>query len=125
MFGIVDKFDFGSKPNIPEYYFESNLFETGCKVILYGAGHVGKGYYTYIKNTKCVDLIAWTDINYDRDDMKMLGVCSPEDISDLNYDYILIATIYECMADDIKRALVEKGVSLNKIIWVTPKSYME
>lgn len=121
--GINGKFDFGTTFTLPEYYFENDCFAKDTKVILYGAGRVGRGYYQYIKNTKCVELVAWVDKNYCKEELRQMGVVSIEEIKFVEYDCILIATIYENMANDIKCELMNKGIEARKIIWLWPKSY--
>ena len=90
---------------------------------MYGAGRVGQGYFQFIKNTKCVNLVAWVDKNYRKGELQQMGVVSIEDIEHIEYDYILIATIYENMTKDIKCELMNIGIDERKIIWLQPKSY--
>ena len=124
LIGLNGKFDFGFSCNIPEYYFDNSQFDKTTKIILYGAGRVGKGYHTYICNTKCVELVAWVDKNSENDEMRDLGVIMPERIHHLSYDYILIATLYENQAIEIKKKLVEQGIIEKKILWLRPQNYI-
>lgn len=124
MRGLNGKFDFGFTCSVPEYYFEEQFFDKGTRVVLYGAGRVGKGYYLQIQNTKCVELIAWVDKDYRNEELEKLGVVSINAINEDEYDYILLATIYENMAENIKEELVAHGFDEKKILWLQPKNYV-
>ena len=90
----------------------------GKKVVLYGAGNVGKAYYRYItSDAECV-LTAWVDKNakYLRE-VELLPV---EDVNSLftkEYDYIIVAVNRKVHYVQIREELVLKGIPEEKIVW--------
>lgn len=92
------------------------------RVVIYGAGAVGRGYYTQIsKYASCV-IVGWVDkdyknINYDYSDV--IGI---EEIKNLKYDMILIAVNNTEKANDIKKQLHGIGVPEQKILWKKPRT---
>lgn len=90
------------------------------KIILYGAGTVGKDYYAELSRNKKVDLVSWVDINYKSKKLDCRSIDSPDIVMSENFDYILIAVIDRDMAEMIKYHLIQKGIESEKIIWHEP-----
>lgn len=89
-----------------------------CKIVLYGAGDVGRDYFRQIMNRKDLCMCAWVDKNYET-----IGfpIASPNTILGCQYDVVLIALNDEKNVDRIKADLEKIGVNRNKIIWKQPK----
>lgn len=102
------------------YLFPFHLVPKNSKIILYGAGLVGKAYYYCIKNKKYVSLVAWVDKNYSALKLEE-EIESPDVISQKVFDYIVIAINNEKIAMEIKQEMRKKGISENKIIWEKPE----
>lgn len=91
----------------------------GKSIILYGAGGVGKAYYSHIvRDMECV-LEAWVDKNAKYlKEMELLPVQEVECIRELEYDYIIVAVKEEKLYIQIKEELIKnEGVLEEKIIW--------
>lgn len=102
------------------YRFPDGLIENGSKVILYGAGDIGRNYYHYIKEKKEWNLTAWVDAAAEK--YKDMG-CSVQDIdviTQLEYDVILIAVMEEKTAQSIRMNLCARGIPDDKILWMMP-----
>lgn len=71
--------------------------ERGSRVVLYGAGDVGKDCKMQIDASGYCNLVLWTDRNY-----RQLGgqVKPPEEIACMDFDYVLVAI---AEADTVKR----------------------
>jgi len=90
----------------------------GSKVIVYGAGKVGESYIRKIQSDNHCELVAVVD-------SKCVGtmygteieISTPEEISILQYDFILIAVENYDVMCDIKQFLIDAGVNKSKIIW--------
>jgi len=104
----------------PVYLFPFGDVEMGSKVIIYGAGAVGKSYMNNIKKSNYVKVAAWVDKKY----MDLHGLAehveSPDVIFSREFDYLVIAMENEKTAFEIKNFLIEQGVRENKIISKKP-----
>lgn len=89
-----------------------------CKIVLYGAGDVGRDYFRQIMNRNDLCMCAWVDRNYET-----IGfpIESPNAILECQYDVVLIALNDEKNVDRIKSDLEKIGVNRSKIIWKQPK----
>lgn len=102
------------------YRFPENLVPKGSRVILYGAGDIGRNYYNYIMETGVCQVAAWVDAAADnyRDTGK--DVRNIESIFRVEYDFLLIAVMTKKTAQLIRVELCQRGVSDSKILWVKP-----
>ena len=85
------------------------------KIIIYGAGNVGKkAYEFYSKNN---DIVLWVDKNYD--EMEYIfnfEIKSPDTINAYKFDYIIVATTKQQLKDEIVYYLCKNSILLNNII---------
>lgn len=83
------------------------------RIVLYGAGKVGKDFYDFIQKTRYCQLIAWVDAEWEK-----IGqpVVSLEQIRNLKYDKIIIAIYQKEMAEQIRMELVNKGIRTECIV---------
>lgn len=92
----------------------------GKKIILYGAGRVGRDYNLQLRNNNEVDIVAWLDrvqsIGIDCSEIK-----TPDHIKDFCYDYVIIAVQNIDTAREIRMWLRANGVDDEKILWEKPK----
>lgn len=86
------------------------------KIILYGAGQVGKKYYRQLKSMTDVEITAWVDQSLKDQSVYSYIIESPEIIKKIPFDRILIAVKDENVAEDIKKKL-GKYVEQKKILW--------
>ncbi|MBP3602570.1 MAG: glycosyltransferase family 2 protein [Lachnospiraceae bacterium] len=101
-----------------EYRLPDLKLKKNAKIILYGAGKVGKIYHEQLLNIKELTIIAWVDKNCSQLGMK--EVQEIECINKITYDYIIIAVADIKKAYDIKFQLKVMGVPEKKIIWDYP-----
>lgn len=101
-----------------EYKFE-NCSIDNKKIIIYGAGKVGKSYYRQFSKMQNVSVISWMDIA--ADSLRDSRIEKPDRLHMYQFDSIIVA-IEDCiLAQDIcKKLNVEYGVSRDKIIWNKP-----
>lgn len=111
-----------------EKSFEKFLFPFGCiernkKIVLYGAGEVGNAYFFQIAITKWCGILAWVDRDYYyKGTGGDITVKSPAVISEMLFDYVVIAIENKNVADDIKEDLVRMGIPKEKIVWENPSN---
>lgn len=108
---------------------QSNLFQShmfpfskvprDSKIILYGAGDVGKTLYAQNRIMDYVKILLWVDRNPQKVSAKIGAVCGVEELFRFPavYDYVLIAIDDERICREVKGNLAEHGVPEEKIIW--------
>ena len=89
------------------------------KVVLYSAGTFGQQVRIRFRETNICELVAWVDDYYREYRRVCLDVDPVETVAELDYDYILIASINTVKAEMIARRLLDMGVSRKKILTVT------
>lgn len=90
----------------------------GKRVILYGAGNVGKCYYRHItRDTTCV-FVSWVDKNakylYEKELLPVEGI---ECVQKYDYDIIIIAVYDERVYESVREELISEGIPEDKIVW--------
>lgn len=99
-------------------------FPAGSKVILYGAGRLGKVYYRRIASdpTGRLLLFGWVDQNYKNLTGYPQKINAPEYIQTADYDYVLLAVADRLPAEEIRKSLIDNyNVDANKIVWLEPR----
>lgn len=86
------------------------------RIILYGAGVVGINLMHYIKNSGG-NVVFWADRNYANLN-KDFNVGSPDNILDLEFDYIVLAIYSERTARSAREQLYKMGIPKKKILWI-------
>lgn len=91
----------------------------GCKVVIYGAGVLGKQIYRYITDNGYAKVLLWLDRNAEYYQKIGMEVYFPEKLASLNgqFDYILIANTQETVAEEIRKYLLQRNVPATKIRW--------
>lgn len=115
MLSSFNKWISGSSIQIYECSCIEKLY--GKRLILYGAGNVGKDYYAQLSGISAVEIVGWVD-----EHPPVIGdytgiVNSVEKIYELEYDLILIAVMDSCIAEEIKTELKNMDISVDRIIW--------
>lgn len=106
---------YGVKIYRPVYLFPFHQVRKGSRVIIYGAGIVGRSYVDCIKTGEYVTLTAWVDRNY-KDRSQLQGVESPDMIYSREFDTLIIAIENAGIAKEVKKNLLENGIREDKII---------
>lgn len=109
------------KINSPIRYLNPymNLLK-GKKIILYGAGVVGKDYYRLYQKHHEVELVLWVDNKWERLQKDGFFVQSVEQIQQVTFDYILLAVKEQRIAQEIREQLCQKGINDKVILWNEP-----
>ena len=102
---------------LPDKIF-NKLCEANCKVALYGAGMVGKSYFSQLQSIPVVSVVTWVDAQYDE-----IGfpVQSPNVLKNVNIDYIVIGIEHRRFLSEIENELNKLGISQDKILWAIPE----
>lgn len=86
-----------------EWVFPYDKIKKGSKIVVWGAGNVGKSYVKQISYTEFCNIVAWVDRNCDSEE-----VDSPDILATVDFDYVIIATINPAFANDIKYRLINE-----------------
>ncbi|MCM1154138.1 MAG: glycosyltransferase family 2 protein [Ruminococcus flavefaciens] len=106
---------------IPRYWFPQRELPMGSKIIIYGAGAVGRSYYKKIKMEKLYEVVCWMDKKYLYYQKQGIAVFAPEKVAEKKYDYILLALQDVELAKKVKSDLKEKyHIEDKKILWYEP-----
>ena len=89
----------------------------GSRIVLYGAGNLGKAYFQSIIVRHRYTLVGWVDSKAASYQLQGLPVELPEDVFDMDYDYIILGVRKEETADDIRKMLDRMGIAKEKIKW--------
>ncbi len=90
------------------------------RIVLYGAGSAGIRLENYIRSVEGNNMVCWMDRNY-VDLCRTLDVKNPKDITNYEYDYVVISILRESAVQSAKRDLVALGVPEEKILWIAQK----
>lgn len=111
------KINFNMETSMPIYKLENIDKLRNKKVIIYGAGNVGKDVYIQLCKYGDIKIVDWIDKNSDRYHYPYYTVHSASVLPSLEYDVILIAVLREKVANSIKSDIIEYGISEDKVIW--------
>lgn len=97
------------------YLFPFDKVKRGSKIALYGAGAVGQTYSAQLKKTRYCQVVAWVDKNYQ--DFAREDIESVEKIDCVDFEKVVIANASLDIINSVRKYLIEKGVSHEKIVW--------
>lgn len=87
-----------------------------CKVILYGAGEVGKDYYGQISTTGWCRIIQWVDKKAEYYRNQGYPVNDLTELDAKNADYIIVCISDRKIAEEMKNFLQQAGVAEKQIL---------
>lgn len=102
------------------YIFPYECVEKGSKIILYGAGIVGRAYQKCIQGGDYAKIVMWVDRDWENKSDYPMAVENPQLISTVSYDYIVVAIENEEIAAGIVDELRNGQIPTEKIIWKKP-----
>lgn len=85
-------------------------------IVIYGAGNIGKSLVAKIQNYNLYNIAAWVDKNYKTLNNLAMEVSSIDCISDFDFDCVVIAIENSVVVDEVRKQLIDAGISANKII---------
>ncbi len=98
--------------------FPIERLPSGSRVAVYGAGDVGKDFYTQLNDSKRLQVTAWADGNAEALRWQGYRVCDKRELRDTVFDYIVIAVLYRETAEEIGRELLLEGMEKEKLVWI-------
>ena len=118
--GVNRKIGLSQKDLITKYHIDEKSLPSSRKVVLYGAGVVGRDVYKQLLKSDKIDISLWVDQNYGKCVQDGLPVKAVDCLQEESYDYILIAALRENMVANIKETLKKYSIPEEKIIWQKP-----
>lgn len=104
---------FSAQIQIPEFMLDTDGLR-GKRIILYGAGKVGRDYLRQLTRMG-YEIVLWVDSNVSEGIVK-----KPQEISNVEYDVILIAVSRPEYVESIKQSLLNLGIKKEKLVWRQP-----
>lgn len=109
---------------VEKYFFQNVGVLKGKKVVVYGAGRVGRDYYTQMcRYTEC-DVVAWMDSHPEQYDYPHIRLHGINDLESIEFDLLVIAVKAARVAAEICDQLLAKGIEKNKIYWSEPERFL-
>lgn len=75
------------------------------RCVIYGAGEYGKTVFRMFNTSKKYDVIAWTDMNYERLNCSGMSIMPPFEIRKMSFDLIIVAIKDKRTAEDVSNML--------------------
>lgn len=94
-----------------------NLLD-GRRIALHGAGHIGRSYQRQIKKWNICNISICID--WEKYARAGSPVESMESLMEVDYDFIILATVDWVAADTASRELVSIGIEDSLILWKEP-----
>lgn len=103
---------------ISTYIFPFHEVKKGSKIILYGAGRMGKDYYWQVTATNYCEIAGWMDSSFAYDMELQYPFCSFSQLKKIKYDHLVISVLNpDIVIHDIFPQLIREGVNPEKIIY--------
>ncbi len=97
-----------------EVVFPYDQIKKDDKVILYGAGNIGTGFYLQNQNAKHCTIVAWVDQNPEDKQIPVQGLYALETVA---CDKVIVAIDSESIFQEVRRYLLEIGFKADQIIY--------
>lgn len=99
------------------HFFPYHLFHQGNRIVIYGAGNIGKKFYYHAIKDGIIDVVGIVDSRALEMEVNDIPVHPVPMIKQMDYDYILIAVENSGVVQEIVENLMGIGVDPNKIKW--------
>lgn len=100
------------------YLFPFVKIPYNCKIVIYGAGKVGRSYFKQVTKTNYCDVIGWVDDKWDYYREWGYPVNDKNSLLKFEFDYIIIANANEKIAIEIMEELLTVyEIPINKIVY--------
>ena len=111
---------------LDEEYLPYNKSFRGKRVIIWSAGTFGQQLINRIKESDYCTVAGWVDTDYWEYRRCCLNVDAVDVIDNIDFDYLVLATVDSNMAEEMKEKFAWRGVDANKILMVCcPKEKRE
>lgn len=98
-------------------FFPMDRIPKESRVVLYGAGDLGKQYWEQNLKYHFCNIVLWVDKNYENIQLRNSKIENPEIMSEIEFDYVVIAVDNYYIARDIAMYLKKYRIKKENIIW--------
>ena len=109
---------------MPRFYLKDVNGLRGKRIVIYGAGAVGRDYYAQLCMYADIEIVAWLDSNWRNCCSEYSDIVGIDRIPEYEFDKIIIAINEEEAAKEVTVMLLEQGQPKEKIMWVKPKGVL-
>lgn len=109
----LDKFKFGTAST---WQFPYESIPYGSRIVLYGAGSVGRGMYSFLQVSNYARIVCVVDTNYEQVDTRYLKAEKPESILEKDFDYVFVTVENEDTFCEIKKYIIQNNLNKGKPI---------
>lgn len=99
-----------------KYSFPYEEVPAGSRIVIYGAGQVGKEIYYVQSELSLYKIVVWVDKRHEEYSKLGMNVCSPYDLVKYDFDYIIIAVKDEKIFNEIYDEIMQNGWNKGKEI---------
>ena len=100
------------------WVFPYRLVPSGCRLLIYGAGMIGKEYYDQLMQTRYCEKVKIVDKQWKQCRTIRVPVEDPQIVKNGDFDYILISIGNQEVRDKVKLWLGDMGIKEDKILYV-------
>lgn len=110
---------------IPLYVPPVSVLPESDRIVVYGAGTVGRDYHRMMEMMCPGRIAGWVDRQWESLREDGVAVSPVEALKGWEYDRIVIAVLFEDNAAKIKASLIQMGIEPQKIFWRSPKTVLD
>lgn len=104
-----------------DFLFPFRKVKRGSRIVLYGSGGFGRKLIAYLQQNDFAEVVMVCGADYGKK-LKVNGtditILNPNEITNYEYDYIVVAATYYVISRDIVNKLVSMGIAMKKICTV-------
>ena len=108
-------FDTLQKDNL-DYIYPFREVKKNCRVVIFGAGSIGKNIISFLNNTHKAEVVAWIDSKIVGYKLGKWETQPVNKIMGLQYDFIILSTNRTMYIQEMRNTLRDFGIQDNKII---------
>jgi len=109
---------------VEKYFFRNVDILEGKKIVVYGAGKVGRDYYAQICRYTGCRVVAWADACPERYNYPHIRLYGTGALNSMEFDLLVIAVKDGGVAREICTQLAARGIERNKIYWSKPEVFL-
>ena len=99
------------------WYFQEDRLPEGSRVVIYGFGEVGRDLIKQLTYSRRLRLVAVADQNYERFSCEAIDVKPPEEVQQMEFDYVIIAIRDKGVAAKVSDMLAGEGIDRSRVVW--------
>lgn len=103
-----------------QFLFPFHKVKRDSRIVLYGAGNVGRKYFRQLEHSGYCQIVYWVDKSAEKFKNTEWNILLPAEMKNEDFDYIVICVADKKLAGIIKSDLINLGIDENKLVWEDP-----